>query len=168
MIIRPANSSDALTWYRWYHDKRMSHFFRGFLMGASVDDCADITRLLKAHVIMGFDEETGKPIGAMNFADTDYLLRIYRTGLLIDPEFQHKGLGKELGDKCLEWAFNTMNAHKLFCEILAEDERLITGVKYMGFREEGFKRESCFFDGKVRSEVLLSILKTDWSNNNAE
>lgn len=162
MIIRPFNSGDAKTFYRWYHDKRLAHFYRGFIYGVSLEQCKDAVGLLKGHILMGLHPETCEPVGAVTLADKDRILRIYKLGLLVDPDHQHQNYGKKLLAYGLEWAFDTMNAHRVVAEVMSDDHRTLNGVVKAGFVLEGASRQTIFMDGKYTDETVLSMLRPDY------
>ena len=166
MIFRPFNSDDARTFYRWYHDPRLAAYFRGFTHGASLQQCANAPDYMQAHILVGEDSD-GQLLGAITFADRDRILRIYKMGLFVDPDQQHQGVGRELLELGLEWAFDRMNAHKVVAEFMARDGRIIKGAKEAGFTEEGVSRQSCFFNGVLHDEVIISILQSEYDRNGA-
>lgn len=161
MQLRPFNASDGDKWYEWYHDGKLSHYFRGYTQGVTLEQCCNAPYLMKAHILIGLNAD-GDRVGAVSFADTDRILRIFRFGLLVDSAQQHHGYGKELTMQGLKWAFGTMNAHKVFGEIMAADYRIIHGSSYAGFTEEGIKRSSVYLDGEYHDEVVISILREEY------
>lgn len=171
MIIRQFNADDAFAFYCWYHDKRLSHFFRGFLTGVSLEQCKNAPQFLRGHILVGVlegnepyatPEDKDRLVGAVTLADRDPILRIYKLGLLVHPEFQQHGLGKDLMAAGIEWSFNTMNAHKIMLEILDQDQRVITGAEAAGFTREGLSRKSAYLDGKFCNEVIFSMLREEY------
>lgn len=162
MIIRPFNSGDAKTFYRWYHDKRLSHFYRGFIYGVSLEQCKNAVELLKGHILVGLHPETCEPVGAVTLADRDRILRVYKLGLLVDPDHQHQNYGKDLLTYGLKWAFETMNAHRVVAEVICEDDRTMNGVRKAGFIAEGLSRQTMYLDGKYYDEAVFSMLRPDY------
>lgn len=158
--IRPFNSDDAITFHRWYHDERLSHFYRGFIYGASVSDCEKAPDVMRGHVfVMLKDDEY---LGALTLADIDRVLRVYRLGMLTDPEHQHQGVAKTLLNWGLRWAFDKMNAHKVVVEVMASDERTVQGTRAAGFIQEGLKRKQVYLDGCFHDELLFGMLQEDY------
>lgn len=158
--LQPFNADFAATFQRWYHDPRLSHFYRGFVQGASLRDCTRAAELMRGHVLVGIQD--GKLVGAASLADTDAVLRIFKFGLFVDPDCQHKGIGKLILDGALKWAFDKMNAHKVFFEIMNCDERILKGAKAAGFIHEGTKRSSVFLDGNFYNEEVFSLLNDEY------
>lgn len=161
MILRPFNTSDGAAWYSWYHDPELKRYFRGYTAGASLEQCCNAPHLMKAHILIGLNAD-GDRVGAVSFADTNRILRVFRFGLLVDPQFQHQGYGKDLLAQGLAWAFDTMNAHKVFHEVIADDQRIHDGAAIAGFTVEGVSRQSVYLDGNFHDEVVSSILREEY------
>lgn len=161
MQIRPFNASDGQAWHAWYHDERLAHYFRGYTQGVTLEQCCNAPYLMKANILVGIDAD-GNRVGAVSLADTDRIIRIYRFGLLVDPGFQGFGYGKDLTEGALNWAFGTMNAHKVYGEILEKDSRIIGGSFLAGFEIEGVKKKSVYLNGEYHNEVVISILREDY------
>lgn len=128
---------------------------------------AQMPAFLRAHILVGIAEDgepapAGTPVGMITFADVDPVLRVYRVGLLVDSAHQNGGFALKLGQKGMEWVFNTMNAHRLYAECVSTDERLLKGLRAFGMKDEGVERQSCFLDGKYHDEVILAMLQSDW------
>jgi RimJ/RimL family protein N-acetyltransferase len=163
MKIIPFNAEYGIAMWHWYHDPRLSHYFRGFVGGITVQQAANAPALLRAHVLLGVEDR--KAVGQVTLADADTILRIYKLGLMVAPDAGHKGVGKELLAEGIRWGFDTMNAHKIFVEVMAEDTRTRLGVERAGFTLEGFKRQSVYLDGKFSDEVVFSMLQSDYRSN---
>ena len=164
LYLRPFNADDAKIFHRWYHDERLSAYFRGFVSGISLEQCRQASRFMKAHILVGCDSETHRPVGATTFADSDLVLRVYKMGMLIDPEHQHKSYGRHLTFQSVTWAFEKMNAHKIFIEMLTSDKRLVGGSEKAGFVFEGTKRQSCYHNGIIQDEHLYSMLRPEYES----
>lgn len=174
MRLLPFNADCAPTWWNWYHKQQLARFFRGFVQGVTIKQCAEIPAMMRSHILMGISEGeneevesaqkivAGQFVGAISLADIDPILRIYRLGLLVDPGFQQQNFGRQLLDLGVKWAFNKMNAHKIVAEVLVDDERIIRGAKSHGFISEGINRKSIFLDGKFYDQNILTMLQEDY------
>jgi len=153
--------------WRWYHEPELSHYFRGFLKGASFEECANAPAMIRAHLLVGFPDGPGLlPVGLVSLADMDTVLRVYRLGLLVDPKEQHKGYGKDLLEAGLKWAFYKMNAHKVVFEVMSSDDRILRGIEPAGFVYEGTRRQSVYLDGKLYDEKVYSLLQSEYREKN--
>jgi UDP-4-amino-4,6-dideoxy-N-acetyl-beta-L-altrosamine N-acetyltransferase len=72
------------------------------------------------------------------------------------------GVGMHIAFDSLEIAFNELNLHKLNCEVLMTNWRVINLYKKLGFKEEGIFRD-CHFNGENYVDVTrLGILASEW------
>lgn len=76
-----------------------------------------------------------------------------------------KGSGTKMEFLALEHAFNTLNLHKLYCEVLAFNAAVIKMHKKFGFSEEGIFREQYSKDNQFIDIYRLGILKNEWLLN---
>lgn len=162
MRLRPYNSDDARIFYRWYHDPRLANYFRGYLHGASVEDCRHAPDMIRGLILVAEDDDNNV-VGAVTFSPTSKVSKNFKFGLLVDPDCQHKGVGKWLTYHGIKWAFDTLNTHRLEAVILSSDERLCRGIELAGFVFEGTSRKSCYINGEYVDEHVYSILKSDRS-----
>lgn len=161
ITLHAFNAADGPTWHRWYHDKRLENYFRGYIQGVTVEQCCNAPFLMKSHILVGTNE-CGDTVGAASFADTDKILRIFKFGLLVDPDVQYHGYGKVIMEQGLKWAFNTMNAHKVIADFLEQETRLFRGAELSGFKSEGVSRKSVYLNGEFHNETRIAILKDEY------
>lgn len=159
--LLPFNEMDAAAVYRWYHDPAYAHFFRGFVRGVSLDECRRAPDILKANILIAVDANDMR-VGMVTFAETSNISRILKFGLLVDAQCQHMSIGKWLTAAALEWAFDKMNAHRVFAEVLECDTRILNGAAKAGFLIEGRLRESQYINGKFLDEIVIAILHDEY------
>lgn len=80
-------------------------------------------------------------------------------GMLIgDPEYQSKGIGKEVERALINFGFNELDLHTITASILADNERSLRCAKSVGFKECGVRHEAEFVHGKWKDVVTVEIL----------
>lgn len=80
-------------------------------------------------------------------------------GMLIgDPEYQSKGIGKEIESALINFGFNELDLHSINATILADNERSLKCAKAVGFKECGVRHEAEFVHGKWKDVVILEII----------
>ena len=162
--IRPFNADDANVFYRWYHLDELKPYFRGFIGGMSLEQCAQAPKYMRAHLLVltdgtNYNEEL---YGLASFADTDLITKSYKFGIFVEPGHHNKGIGATFTKKAIQWAFETMNADRVFAELLAANDFLNRAAQKYGFTLEGKKRKSCFFEGQLQDELVYSITREDY------
>ena len=80
-------------------------------------------------------------------------------GMLIgDPDYQGKGIGKEVEKALIDFCFNELDLHSVNASILADNERSLRCAKSVGFKECGVKHEVEFVHGEWKDVIILEIL----------
>lgn len=93
-----------------------------------------------------------KPIGSVYLRDIDYNNAKAEYGIFIgEKEYLGKGIGTEAAKLILEYAFQSLNLHKVMLRVLAQNKRAIASYMKAGFKEEGcfkddIKIENTYYD----------------------
>lgn len=92
--------------------------------------------------------------------------RIAKVKITISHKEQRKGYGKEALTSLLNFLFECNEVRRVTKVVDVENLASIKLIEQIGFRLEGHFIESCFSNGKWRSEFKYAILKHDWKNLN--
>ncbi len=74
-----------------------------------------------------------------------------------------KGLGRRFLAEIVDHAFLTTDVHRLWLGVFPENLRAQQSYRAVGFVAEGVARGSAYFGGIHRDELIMSILRTDWT-----
>lgn len=72
-----------------------------------------------------------------------------------------RGLGRQLLGAVVERVFQETDAHRLWLGVFPENARARRAYEAVGFIPEGVARDSAFFGGLHRDELIMAILRTD-------
>ncbi len=75
---------------------------------------------------------------------------------------QGRGVGRASLRAVKAYAFNKLNAHRLWLDVKSKNSRARHLYKSEGFVEEGVMRECLFEDGQFESLVLMSMLRQEF------
>ncbi len=78
------------------------------------------------------------------------------------------GTGLKIEYDALCYAFDTLGIHKLNCEVLAFNKKVINLHKKSGFLEEGYFRDFHHSDGQYFDVVRLGMLTSEWTKARGE
>lgn len=107
--------------------------------------------------------ENDTPLGFMQFSPTKEGSTIFEWGFYAAHEAP-KGTGSKMAKLSLDFAFNQLNATKVFGEVLEHNTGSIRFHKKMGFLQEGCLRKH-HFDGKEYFSVIcFGLMKEEWIN----
>lgn len=106
--------------------------------------------------------DDGKPLGVISINAIDKLHEraewaYYLTGSA------RSGIGAVLEFHIINYVFNILNLHKLNCEVIENNNSVVSLHLKFGFKEEGFKRNNINKDGSRLGVHLLGITKEDWA-----
>lgn len=85
----------------------------------------------------------------------------YAVGLF-DPEVWGMGLGTEITQLVLRYAFQELRLHRVDLRVLQYNERAIRCYEKCGFVEEGREREGALIEGKYETDIIMSILDSEY------
>jgi diamine N-acetyltransferase len=104
-------------------------------------------------------------IGTIGLSHIDWRSRTAEYGrLLVGPvEYRGGGYGREMEYLLLDYAFNHLNLHKIWSEVLAGNEAPLRLHRWTGFTEEVVLREQVFKDGRHQDVVRIGIFAEDFA-----
>jgi ribosomal-protein-alanine N-acetyltransferase len=107
-------------------------------------------------------EYEGRCIGAARLTVDEHDRRArYATGIF-DPSLWNKGLGTEVANLVLQYAFEQLKLHRVDLRVLEYNHRAIACYEKCGFIKEGVEREGAFIEGKFESDIMMSILDNEY------
>lgn len=78
-------------------------------------------------------------------------------------EARGRGVGRAAQVLGLDRAFGELGLHKVFAEVMADNDAALKAQAAAGFRREGYLRGHVLKDGRPRDVVLLGILASEWA-----
>jgi RimJ/RimL family protein N-acetyltransferase len=87
--------------------------------------------------------------------------------ILGDPEAWGKGYGREVMELMLDYAFGTLNFHRVAIGVVGTNERALKFYERIGFKREGIQRDGYFFDHHYQDFVMMSLLEEEYRADRA-
>ncbi len=107
-----------------------------------------------------------KLIGGISLFNINWVSRSAMFGISIyDPKNRGKGYGQEATRLILDFAFKTLNLHRV--ELFTFDFNTEAQKTYrkVGFKEIGRRREAAFIDGQYHDAIDMDILNDEWQKH---
>ncbi len=101
-------------------------------------------------------------VGLVELVEINHIHRRAEFQIIVAPEHQGKGYAKEATRLCIEYAFTTLNLHKLFLVVDTANAAAIGIYKKMGFQEEGCMKQEFFVDGEYRDALRMSMFQPEY------
>lgn len=110
-------------------------------------------------------EYNGETVGEIALLDIHKYYRRARFGFLMQPDYHGRGIGTKALRLLLDYGFNQLNLHRIEGGYYEGNEASRKVQERLGFQEEGRKRDEMFVGGEYKDLVLMSILESEWKNN---
>ncbi|NCU44034.1 N-acetyltransferase [Candidatus Saccharibacteria bacterium] len=170
VLLRAVEPADTERLYLWENDMQIWHLsstkapfskylMEQYVMNAQQDIYA--ARQLRLMVDTHHSPEENVTVGCVDLFDFDPANRRAGIGILITEDERGKGYGKEALELMIDYAFNTLNLHQIFCNILENNEQSLKLFKKQGFKTIGLKRDWTQIDGVWQNEFILQLLKKE-------
>ncbi|WP_019421288.1 GNAT family N-acetyltransferase [Paenibacillus sp. OSY-SE] len=107
--------------------------------------------------------ETNEVIGDIELQDIDGINRSANIRIAIGGSaHQGKGYGSEAIGLLLEYAFGTLQLHRIELNVFAFNKRAIHVYEKAGFKREGVQRDALYYDHKYHDSIIMSILEDEY------
>lgn len=107
-----------------------------------------------------------KLIGIVLLKDIHSINRSCEFAIYIgDKDERGKGYSKEATLLSLEFSFNKLGMNRVFLKVLEENMAAKKLYEKCNFKMEGILRNSNYKNGEYKSEIIMSILKDEFINN---
>jgi UDP-4-amino-4,6-dideoxy-N-acetyl-beta-L-altrosamine N-acetyltransferase len=109
-------------------------------------------------------ELDGEPVGLANLAGIDLTRRRCEWAYyLAEPSVRGRGVGAAVELAVIDHVFTGLGLHKLWCEVLLENEAVWKLHESFGFSREALYRDHVWKAGRFQDVVGLGLLETDWA-----
>lgn len=142
----------------WYLSNTLLPFSRfdleQFILQGNHDIYSD-----KQFRFMISSKENDEPVGCVDIFDFDAHNERAGLGILIDERHRKKGWASQALDLIIDYSFQQLKLHQLFCNILSSNTESLNLFKKKHFFEIGVKQDWVFIEGKYHDEVLLQLIR---------
>ncbi len=168
LLLRAPEPSDVDTIFRWENDMSIWHLsntqtpysrfaIEQYVLNTTNDIYA--TKQLRLMVdwhSSGIDILT---VGSIDLFDFDPFHKRAGIGILIDDSYRKKGFAAEAIHLLIEYCFNTLNLHQVFCNIERGNEDSISLFTKAGFTSCGIKKDWLFRNDGWTDELMFQLIR---------
>ena len=156
--------------HAWFQNSENSRLYLGHATPVvtykSVE--SDIQTAMTSSPANGFVElaviAKGQYVGFTYLRRLDLLNRSAEYGVFLGPKnIRGQGVGKEITNLMLDYAFHELNLHRVWLLVFAFNKRAVRCYTQCGFKEEGVLRESIFSGGRYHDTLCMSILSKEFT-----
>ncbi|MBJ7880598.1 GNAT family N-acetyltransferase [Gelidibacter salicanalis] len=100
-----------------------------------------------------------KAIGLIDLFDFDFKNSHAGVGILVQElEDRSKGYGKEALQLVIDYSFNHLNLHQLYCNITEDNQASINLFTNQGFQKVGVKKDWIYTNKTYKNEYLFQLI----------
>lgn len=103
-------------------------------------------------------DDVNVPIGSIDLFDFDPNHKRAGIGVLILQEYRNKGFASEALEMLVEYCFNTLHLHQLYCNITVDNIASIKLFEKHNFKTIGLKKDWLLIKGKWVDECILQLV----------
>ena len=166
VVLRPLRSADRVKSVRWRNDPDIRENILGYRFPVTEAMEADwVEAVLKdqsrTRVVLAIEDKSdGALVGFVYLNNIDWFARNAEFGILIGERSRHgKGLAREALSLVADYAFESLNLHKLYLRVVAFNTRALRLYRAFGFVDEGMQRQQAYLRGRYYDVVLMGLIR---------
>lgn len=105
--------------------------------------------------------EDDQIIGTCTLAELSGPHRRAAIGYALNRAHWGHGYGREAVRRVVEFAFTTLDLHRLEADVDPRNASSIQVLEALGFQREGYQRERYFVNGEIQDAVLYGLLRRE-------
>jgi diamine N-acetyltransferase len=164
LSFRAPEPSDLDPLYKWENDTSIWHlsntvtpFSRHTLEEYILNAHQDIYTAKQLRLMI-IANDSGETVGCIDLFDFDPVNMNAGIGILICGDHRNKGYASEALSILVDYAFNTLNLHQLYCNITADNEVSLKLFQKQDFKIIGLKKEWIRSKDGWLDEYMLQLL----------
>lgn len=165
IALRAPELQDVEILYKWENDESIwylsntslpfSRFdLEQFILNSNHDIFTE-----KQYRFMIEKNDSKEVVGCVDLFEFDPKNKRVGVGILIDEKYRNQGLASEALDVLIQYAFEQLDVHQIYCNILSSNTKSLILFKRKQFSEIGVKRDWVFSEGKYHDEILLQLIR---------
>ena len=166
IYLRPLEREDAPRIQAWINDPEVTAtlaFYRPMNLQAEEEFIRHVNEGEHDMVLGIAVKETDALIGVTGLHRIDFKNRHTSFGISIGEKSEWgKGYGTEATSLMVQYAFETLNLHRVWLQVYETNERGRRCYAKVGFQQEGVLRQERYHAGRYWDAILMGILREEW------
>lgn len=135
---------------------------RRYVMNYSKEQHLEVMHSADEQHLIIFDKGTNEKAGFVILGGLNNQYRALELRRIIIDK-KGKGLGKETVQLIKKYCFEILQMHRLWLDVVDDNQKAIYIYASAGFKNEGLLREAVIFDGIYKNLKVMAILKDEYS-----
>lgn len=166
VFLRPYNESDLEFLYQGLYiqeTRRLTGLKKVYSKEFMAEYFSKISKDDSRIFLVIVDKSTNEPIGDVELNYIDLLSRSsYIRVQISNDRFLSKGYGTEAMKLLLDYGFGVYDLHRIELEVYSYNSRAIRAYEKLGFKQEGIKRESIYYNYEYHDTIIMGLLKSEF------
>ena len=168
VTLRSDDQADLERYFSWVSDREVTKYMTSLRYPLSLSDeqrwLDDAPRNgIAGGVRLAIDTKSGDHIGGINLHRAHPEDSKAGLGVMIgEKSYWSKGYGTDAIITLLRFAFHEMNLHRVWLQVLEDNERAIECYRQCGFQEEVRMRQEVFRTGSYWDVFTMGILRNEF------
>lgn len=164
ILLRAMEATDVKLMYDWENDISLWHLsgtvqpFSEYTLQEFVDMQGDIYTAKQLRLMIVAKENT---IGCVDLFEFDAINRRAGIGILISEKERNNGYAFEVIELIINYSFNTLHLHQLYCNIIFDNEISLNLFKKHGFEICGCKKQWVKIGKVWKDEYILQLINNE-------
>ncbi len=133
---------------------------------AFVDEYRDFRNAEKM-IMFAIENKKGEYVGGINIQRVNHKNGTFSCGMRLHQPHRNRGYGEEAFRIALRYAFYERRLQKCNSGCVHINEASIRLHKNIGFKEEGLRCRSIYFNGQFYDDLLLGITREEFEENDS-
>lgn len=167
--FRAAEREDIPMWVGWLNDPEVRQGIAQILPFSIPIETEWFEKMIKepreqqVMVIEIQENDRWISIGNCGFMNFDWRNRSAEFGIMIGAKaYWNQGHGSETVRLLVKFGFETLNLHRIWLRVFANNPRAIRAYEKAGFVHEGYLRQAEFIQGEYVDVLMMSVLRPEW------
>lgn len=168
--LRGDERNDLPKFVEWLNDSEVRHYLSMSLPISQASEENWFDNILKRppeEQPLAIEIKVGKEwklIGNCGIFEINWRVRSAEVGIFIGVKsYWNKGYGTQVMRLLLRYGFGTLNLNRIFLRVDAENLGGIRAYEKAGFIHEARLRQSDFREGKYCDDLIMSVLRSEWT-----
>ena len=161
--LRPLTKSYSRLLFKWITDRDLVRFNSSYFPVSESDHEVWIEKMMRKHsdlvIFVVEEKKEKKAIGTCQLFNINWVHRNAELQIRIgEKENEGKSYGSEAVRLICEFGFEDLSLHRIFLQVLADNDKEIKLYQECGFILEGTQQEAAFVDGQWKDVVFMGKL----------
>jgi RimJ/RimL family protein N-acetyltransferase len=166
IYFRPVEREDAGVLQPWFNDPEVTRTLRAWRPYNLAQETETLEKLTKdeSSIVLAIAlRADDRLIGTVGLTHIDHRNGNAEFGIAVgDRKSQNKGYGTEATRLILDFAFATLNLHRVRLCVYANNPRGLHVYEKVGFVKEGVLRQETYRESRYWDVIVMGILRSEW------